>query len=109
MVPVRSSAFSANVTLITLTGRFVLIETTFNDALGMTKGTLSSCRPAPLAPAIVTLGFSHQILYVNLQQLDSYHGFEKGVIIVPRFQIQAPGIQQEPNRLSSPDCRATSR
>jgi integron integrase len=28
--------------------------------------------------------------------LDSYHGFAKGVIIVPRFQIQAPGIQQEP-------------
>jgi hypothetical protein len=42
------------------------------------------------------LGFSNQILYVHLHRLDSYHGFEKGVIIVPRFQIQAPGIQQEP-------------
>jgi hypothetical protein len=90
------NALSAHVTLLPLPGRFVLLDTAFHDSLGITPGTRSSFRPAPLAYALVPLGFSHQILDGNLQQLDSSHGFEKGVIMVPRFQIQAPGIQQEP-------------
>ena len=75
------NACSANVTLITLTGRFVLIATTFHAALGITTGTRSSCRPAQLAHAIVTWGFSNHILAVTLQQFDSSHGFEKGLSV----------------------------
>jgi hypothetical protein len=70
-------AFCARLTLITLSGRLVFIETSFDDSLGITKWTLSAFWPAQLAHSVVTLGRIYQVLYVYLHRLDSYRGLEK--------------------------------
>ena len=70
-------AFLTIFTFITLSGRLLIIETSSDDALGITKRTLSAFWPTQFAHRIVTLGIIYQAFYVYLHLLSSFHGVGK--------------------------------
>jgi hypothetical protein len=70
-------AFITIFTLITLSGRLLLIETSSDDSSGITKRTLSAFWPTQFAHRVVTVGIIYQVFYVYLHLLGSFHGVGK--------------------------------
>jgi len=70
-------AFLTILTLITLSGRLFVIETSSDDSLGITTRTLSAYWPTQLAHCIVMLDIVYQDFYVYLQLLSFVYGLEK--------------------------------
>jgi hypothetical protein len=67
-------AFLTIFTLITLSDRLFVIETSSDDSSGITKRTLSAFRPAQFAYRVVTLG----IIYQTILCLPAFIGFLSG-------------------------------
>ena len=87
MVPGENSArqiieaFVTIFTLITLSGRLLVIETSSDDSPGITKRTLSAFWPTQFAHRIITLGIIYQAFYIYLHLLGSFHGVGKVALL----------------------------
>jgi hypothetical protein len=86
-------AFQAIFAFIALLGRLFIVETSFNDVLGITKRTLSSFGPPQLAYGFITLNIIYQGGYVYLHKLKSFSNRLDGLTLLP---LHDPKTQHEP-------------
>ena len=62
------------VTLVALTSRFRVIQATFDDLFGRTRGACDALWPAQFAYRLITLHIIHQILDIDLHRWTPVRG-----------------------------------